>query len=354
MAWAEEIRSKAEARRRAAVEEDKTRQLPGTVDRKAGRTTWGAWADEWWPRRKVEPGTLARDLSRRRTHLAPRWDTVRLDSITRDAVQAWVDDLHAGGMAPSTVARCYHLLSASMRAAVLAGRIAASPCVSIDLPTTPPPDERFLTWEEVEAITHFLPPRDSLLVWFLVGTGLRWGEAVGAHRHRLHLEQQRLDVHEVWDERIGEIKPYPKGRQKRTVPLPGWLVEKLQAYLAEQPETATCAARHRSGSRCRSALIVPGRGGAVVEYHGWRRTRWADACAKAKIGGVTIHDLRHTYASWLVQDGVSIEALSELLGHASVITTQRYAHLGSSQWDAVRGVLEAKGNVPGQRRLRSV
>jgi integrase len=267
---------------------------------------------------------------------------VRLDTITRDAVQDWVDELHASGMAPSTVANCYHLLSASLKAAVLAGKIAASPCVSIALPRKPPPDERYLTWEEVEAITHFLQPRDSLLVWFLVGTGVRWGEGVGAHRHRLDLERRRLDVHEVWDQRTREVKPYPKGRQKRSVPLPAWLVERLKSYIPDEPARASCGSPHRQGSRCRSGLILPGRDGKVIDYDMWRRTRWLDACAKAKIGDVTIHDLRHTYASWLLQSGVTLEALCDLLGHASLQTTMRYAHLADTQWDAVRAALDAK------------
>lgn len=57
------------------------------------------------------------------------------------------------------------------------------------------------------------------------------------------------------------------------------------------------------------------------------------------VGHVRPHDLRHTYASWLVQDGVPIQAVRDLLGHQSLITTQRYAKLGDTQWDAVRSVL---------------
>ncbi|QYN33338.1 tyrosine-type recombinase/integrase [Pseudonocardia sp. DSM 110487] len=60
------------------------------------------------------------------------------------------------------------------------------------------------------------------------------------------------------------------------------------------------------------------------------------------IGPLTIHDLRHTYASWLIQDGVSIEQLSGLLGHAQISTTQRYSHLGQTQWSKVRAALDAR------------
>lgn len=334
--------TKAVALRRAGAEEDDARQRPGRVSPKAGRMSWGAWCDQWWPRRGVEPGTLDRDASRRAAHLEPRWATVRLEAIGRGDVQEWVDELAASGLAASTVANCYHLLSASLKAAMLAGKIQSSPCVSIALPRRPPADERFLTWAEVESIAHFLPPRDALLVWMLVGTGGRWGEVVGAHRHRLHLDEARFDVHEVWDQRVREVKPYPKGREKRSVPLPGWLVAKLEQHLGELPAPAACGSTHRRGSRCRSGLIIPGRDGKVIDYDSWRKTRWIDACSKAEVGKVTIHDLRHTYASWLIQDGVSIEALCDLLGHASIATTMRYAHLAQSQWKSVVAVLDAR------------
>lgn len=331
----------SEAKRAAALAEDEARRRPGAVDAKAGRQSWGALCDWWWPRRKVEPGTLARDQSRRDAHLEPRWGAVRLDAISHADVQEWVDELAASRLAPSTVARCYHLFSASMKAAVKAGRLPASPCTSIELPRQPPADERYLTWAEVEAITHFLDGRDALLVWLLVGTGCRWGEAVGAHRHRLDLAARRLDIHEVWDQKTREVKPYPKGRAKRSVPLPGWLVDRLAVHLDGLPDASSCGATHRRGSRCRSGLIIPGRG-TVIDYDSWRRTKWAPALARAGVSDATIHDARHTYASWLLQSGVSVEALSALLGHASIATTQRYAHLSSTQWGGVVAALDAK------------
>jgi integrase len=374
---------KSDAVRAAASAEDDSRRRPGQLV-KANKLTWSAWVEIWWPKRDVEPGTLHRDLSRRQRHLDPRWGSERIDTISRDAVQDWVDELKSSNLAPATVARCYHLLSASMSAAVLAKRITASPCVSINLPPLPPADERYLTWDEVEAVAHFMPPQDALLVWLMVGTGIRWGEAAGLHRHRLHLDQGRLDVHEVWDQRMRQVKPYPKGRTKRSVPLPDWLSVKLEEHLRELPATSSCRSPHRAPSRCRSSLVVPGRGGVVLDYDSWHRGAWGRSVGQSLwfgvgakgddanrgfrleqearrkfgpdvaverrwqpglsgVGEVTIHDLRHTYASWLLQSRkVSIEQLSELLGHKSIATTQRYAHLADTQWEGVVAALNEK------------
>ncbi len=60
---------------------------------------------------------------------------------------------------------------------------------------------------------------------------------------------------------------------------------------------------------------------------------------RRRVGNVRPHDLRHTYASRLVQSGVPLDTVSKLIGHSSVLVTQRYASAAESQWDAVRNAL---------------
>lgn len=340
------FRQKAEALRRAAVAEDNARRRPGQRNAKLGRATWQSWVDAWWTQRakKVEPGTLARDLARRRKHLDPRWGAERMDKISRDDVQQWVDELtEDAGLAPRSVANAYHLLSASLKAAVVDGRLSHSPCIEIALPRPEPADERFLTADEVAALLHFLAgDRDRLIVWTLVGTGLRWGELIGVHTHRVDTGQRRVDVHEVYDDRVGDIKPYPKSRRKRSVPLPPWLAGMLERHIDDLGYSSRCGSPHRGRGRCRSGLLFPGIDGAAIEYSRWRRGTWDRAVGLAGIGDVTIHDLRHTYASWLVQDGVTLEELRDLLGHSTITVTERYADLAQTRWDGVRDVLTAR------------
>lgn len=88
------------------------------------------------------------------------------------------------------------------------------------------------------------------------------------------------------------------------------------------------------------------------------RARWDAACRAAGVGHVRVHDLRHTYASWLLQSGVDLAEVGRLLGHTSPLTTQRYAHLAETPSAAVLEALGSHGpatdDEAGRGRLRVV
>ncbi|MFI2703458.1 tyrosine-type recombinase/integrase [Cellulosimicrobium composti] len=69
---------------------------------------------------------------------------------------------------------------------------------------------------------------------------------------------------------------------------------------------------------------------------------WTRAVRAADVGHVRPHDLRHTYASWLLQDGVPLARVGKLLGHVSPVTTQRYAHLDETPADDILAALERR------------
>ncbi|BAS07340.1 tyrosine recombinase XerC-like [Arthrobacter sp. Hiyo4] len=171
----------------------------------------------------------------------------------------------------------------------------------------------------------------------MAGCGLRWGEAMGLHRHRLDLERGWLRVVETWDPKAAQIKAYPKGKKARNVPVPDWVREALARV--QVLDAGSCGHAHAAG-RCRSNLVLHGHG-EMADVNNWRKRVWAPALERADIGHARPHDLRHTYASWLVQNGVPIEEVARLLGHASSAVTQRYAHLADVPKDAV---LNAVGN----------
>lgn len=326
---------KAAAMRAAAAAEHDARAL-GWRDPQAARRTWGEWCEQWWPTRAVEPSTRARDEGRRDRHLTPRWDGVPLVDITRHAVRAWAADLRAGGLSAASVQRCVHLLSASLNAAVDAEVLAANPAARLRLPTPPPSVERYLTHEELDAVVDELDGAARAMTLLLAGTGMRWGEAAGLHWGRVHSERGFIEVAEVWSAAEGVMKAYPKGRRARQVPIPGWL------ELGE-PRTGACTAGP-GHERCRGPLVLASEAGTVLDLANYRRA-WSAACRRAQVGHVRVHDLRHTYASWLLQAGVPLAEVGRLLGHQSPLTTQRYAHLAEVPSAAVLAALGTRGRA---------
>jgi site-specific recombinase XerD len=334
---------KAQALREAAKKE-LSQQSPGAVSPTGGKLTWGRWVEEWWPKRAVEANTAKQDYSRLNNHLLPRWRNVRLDRIERDDVQAWVAELASGALSPSSVQKVYSLMSASMKAAVLARKLHSSPCVSIDLPTIPPADEHYLTRKEYAAVRAAMPTqRWRALCDLLVGTGMRWGEAVALHRHRVFRLHSRIDVMEAYDGASQQIKAYPKGKKKRGVPITDELRDTLGEWMDSNP--GECRTPHAKGSTCRAGGLVFSEDGEVLDYWHFFHYVWRPAVEIAGVEGTKIHDLRHTYASWLIQDGTSLDQIQLLLGHASSQTTQRYTHLVDTQWDKIRASLSGK-SVP--------
>lgn len=327
---------KARAERAAATLEGKARRsMFGDPD--AGRRTWGEWCDEWWQTRAVEAGTLRVDESRRRTHLDPRWKSVPVGSIRRHDVREWAAAMRRRGVGAATIQRAVYLFSASLSAAVDAEVIDVNPAARLKLPGGAQALERFLTRDEFAAVLDELPTtHDQLVAQLLVYTGLRWGEMAGLHHNRLDLGRGLLRVVETWDEKSARIKPYPKGKRSRDVPVPGWLVEKL-AELPAPGHGARCGLTHTAGA-CRSSLVFTTDSGTVMRNSNWSEV-WRGAVERADIGHCRIHDLRHTYASWLIQAGIPLAEVGRLMGHVSTQTTARYAHLGETPTDDVLAAL---------------
>lgn len=328
---------KARAERAAAAKEEHARNAMQR-DPEAFKRPWGDWCDEWWPTRQVAASTLRNDAARRRNHLDPTWATVPVGSITRQAVKAWCARLAREGLGAESVRRAAHLFSGSLGAAVDAEIIDANPAARLSLPKGALEQWRFLEREEYDALRVQLGTTgDQFIADMLVNTGLRWGELAGLHRSRVDLRRSVVRVHETYDESAGEMRPYPKGKRIREVPLKA----ELRDWIGDLSWSRTdCGVEHPQG-RCPGALLVTTEEGTPLRNSNWSYRVWTPAVEHSGIGHVRIHDLRHTYASWLLQAGVPLAEVGRLLGHVSTQTTARYAHLAETRHDEVLAALEA-------------
>lgn len=331
------------------------------LDPNAGRITLDEWAQAWAAARIVAGTTEASDSGRLKTIRADLGH-VELERLTRLQVQQWVKDLSGGGREPATVRKYFNLLSAMLSAAVDEGRIEVNPCRGVATPAVGPGREVFLTEGQVEALDVELGGVDGLVAAFLAYTGLRWGEMVGFHRESIDWLRRQAAVAEVVAQVPGGmyLKPYPKGRARRFVPIPQHLLDRLTVHVANTP-AVPCrlpvgTLEGRPHAHCSGLLFVePGRErrrreGLPLSRQTWNRRHFRPAAERAGLPpDVTPHDLRHTYASWLVQDGVPLREVQELLGHRSITTTERYGHLAPGANDRARRALESRARGKSRR-----
>lgn len=339
----------AEAKRVAGELEAAARR-PGWRDPKSGLITWGEWLAEWQKARVIENTTTTNEASMIKTWLLPRWKDAPLAEIRKHDVQKWANAIRATNTrkladgkpnkgnpnypATSSVRRYLNVFVSSMSAAVDAELIDANPALGVKLPPMPPARQVYLTPEQYAAIRKNVgSPADAAVIDWLVGTGARWGEMAGMHQAKFDTEKSLATISEAWDGL--EIKPYTKGIRPREVPVLPWVVEDYEAS-----ELETCGEHHRLGD-CPGPLMFPSSTGKPRDDRNFTRQVWAPAVKAAGLSDLapTLHDLRHTYASWLIQAGVPIERVSELLGHGSLRTTQIYAHLKPVSVEDVCGAL---------------
>ncbi|HEX3828054.1 MAG TPA: site-specific integrase [Sporichthyaceae bacterium] len=343
------------------------------VNPHAGRARFGDYAERWLQARTLERTTADRDRRVMRNHVQARWQDVPLAKIDHLAVQAWVTELGTR-LAPATVAQVHRLMGGVMRSALRDRLIGHNPCEGLQLPRDRKRDvaDQFLTREEFARLLPEIPDRYRALVALSAGTGLRWGECLGLRCDAIDLDEGVLRVLRVATEVNGFvlIKPYPKSKAgRREVPLPGFVVTALGTHRAKYPtrdgdeifanEAGGPLRRSMFRSRVwRPALVRAGLLGKVVELDGGAaRAEWTDPAGLAQAeefgktreavahvaryaaGGVRFHDLRHSYATWLISDGVPINDVAAAMGHEQVSTTlNRYTHPSDSRRERVRAV----------------
>lgn len=158
--------------------------------------------------------------------------------------------------------------------------------------------------------------RDRALLEFLYGTGARISEAVGCLVDDLDLSAATVLLH-------------GKGDRSRLVPVGGYASDALGKYLEHGRPTLVSAGARRGAvaGRRGHAIFLNARGGQLSRQSAWSTIRQAAVAAGLPLdgpAGVSPHTLRHSYATHLLDGGADIRVVQELLGHASVTTTQVY------------------------------
>ena len=237
--------------------------------------------------------------------------------IDTPMVRAFVYGLSTRNKSTS-VARKLSALRTFFRFLLREGVIAMNPVLPIAMPQHDRYMPAFLTVDEVFALvetpgatdTFFL--RDRAILEMLYSTGVRVAELVGLDLGRLDLVEEAVRV-------IG------KGNKERLVPVGTPALEAIRAYLPQRQQLVGNRTR-RGREEEKLALFLNNRG-QRLSVRSVERLVGDYALRAGIINRVTPHALRHSFATHLLEMGADLRAVQELLGHASLSTTQRYTHL---------------------------
>lgn len=300
------------------------------VDPKAGKVTFKAFYDDWSSRQIWVSST--RENADRAAREVPFAD-LPMKSIRKSHVEAWVKAMSAK-LAASTVKTKYVIIRSVFRAAVDDKVIPEDPAKGVVLPRRRKA-EAAMRIPTAEDVGRLIAAADGRVVSTRKGfepfialcafAGLRLGEAAGVQVGDIDFLKRELTVSRQVqrDGKSYKVAP-PKYGSKRVVPLPDDLVTMLSEHLREHtPE----------GPSTRWLFTIddePMKDNQVT-WH-WRATR-----KKAGLTWVRLHDLRHFYASGLIEEGCSVVTVQRSLGHASATTTlNTYAHLWPTAEDQTR------------------
>ena len=282
------------------------------------RTVGQLWLDHLAVERGVSPNTLSnyrRDVERYLDWLEDAGIT-DLGEVASTDLEDYVADLRRGGdgkkgLAASSASRALVVARGLHKFAVSEGAVAADVAAGVSPPKVGEKLPGTLTIDEVGKLLDACPDetpaqlRDKALLEVLYATGARISELLA------------LVVDDIAETR-DFIKVTGKGDKQRIVPVGGAAQRALEAYLVRGRPALTTGKSH--------AVFLNKRGGALSRQSSW--TIIKDAASRAGLDkAISPHTMRHSFATHLLEGGADVRTVQELLGHASVTTTQIYTHV---------------------------
>ena len=249
----------------------------------------------------------ARDIRRLFDHTG----VVPLSDLKGHHIRRYVSQLHGQGLGGKTLARMLSAWRSFYAYLQRDHQFKVNPCVGLRAPKSPRNLPHALSPDEAVRMVELptndgpLAVRDRAMFELFYSTGLRLSELVG-----LDLETMQADIS------AGEVRVTGKGHKTRIVPMGTHAVKALQAWLEARPTLA----------KENEALFINRNGGRIsARSVQLRMKEWG--IKQGITSGVHPHLLRHSFATHVLQSSGDLRAVQEMLGHASISTTQVYTHL---------------------------
>lgn len=308
------------------------------------------WIDHM--RHRIRPTTFDRYEGVTRNHIVPSLGKTKLAKLKPMQIQAVEARLlesgrmkGPGGLSAQTVLHIHRVFSEALGQAVRWQLIAVNPALAVQPPRARRPE---LTIPDAETVERIIESARGTSIYIAVllaaATGMRRGEILGLHWPEVDLQQGLVRVVTTYQRsRRGLEFADPKTqRARRTIALPEFAVESLLTHHREQRARKLAAGDAWQDQN----LVVELGDGRPVDPSEFTR-KFADLAKKAGAPGVRLHDMRHAFATMLLNSGVHPKIASEALGHSTVgITLDTYSHvLPNMQGVAAAAIQETLGHI---------
>jgi len=306
---------------------------------KATTRTFADFAKEWFEtyvRTNNKPSTQALRRSVLTSHLVPAFGDLPLAEIDATKVERYKMAKLAEGLSAGTINLYVSTLAKCLHDAVEWGVLTVAPRTKF----LRHPRHRFdfLSHEEADRLVAAMPTEPwQTMATLALNTGLRIGEICGLQWNDIDMHGRQLVVRRSV---VRGIVGSTKNNRERQIPLSA----AAAGALAKIPPDYQFVFHREDG-------------GPLL--HATARNQIIKACRRAGLRRIGWHVLRHTFASWLVSDGVPLPVVQSLLGHANIEMTMRYSHMAPSSFRSAIDVLERRCNptpieyswAPGGQRL---
>ncbi|MFI1012695.1 tyrosine-type recombinase/integrase [Streptomyces sp. NPDC020965] len=309
--------------------------------------TFEKWAADWFGRRRAKESSVASYEIAIRRHLNPRWGRQRIRTIKKRQVETWVQEMEEStAIANSTASGHWRVFQMIMKDALQNGKIALNPTYEVSGPYVGPSTSYVFSPEECWAIYDEFPERYRLIPMIGFACGTRQAEAfavcedvLDARRGLLTVRRQVIGTKETRYKRllVERLKTSPR-LDSKVVPVPPYLLEALEEHVYRFPprvaETVLWEHRGKIEDCARGsarAFFWSSRNNLLSRDH-FNDDLWKPALRKLGILDAdgklpTFHDLRHTFISTCLQNGIPEHTVAAWVGDTVEEIRRTYSHL---------------------------
>lgn len=321
--YARSYREAQEKLRQALARADAGMQIP------TNRTTTAAFLEEWLEtsvRPRLRPATVASYEDTVRRYVLPAVGRIALSKLTAEDVGRMLAGLavRKPAISPTTQRYAYAVLRIALGRAYKSGRVLRNVATLVDPPAKARVEMRPLTSEQARGFLEFVArDRFGPLYALAIATGMRQGELLALRWSDLDLDAGTVAVRHTLRRKTHELAEPKTARARRVLRLGTIAVGTLREQRRRQLEERLAAGRHWQDHD----LVFATRTGTPLDSRNVTRAL-QEALSRAGYPRQRFHDLRHAYATLMIEDGEELAIVSRSLGHADLSTTADvYAHL---------------------------